>query len=182
MTPPQEDICPKQGLDQTSTNWLEPLPPEVETRHRRHTDVSRAQRYDKATTIGDLECTEAQTRIPDWILPLETQENLFLAGHGTAPDLICARGVPDTPSPDPSTIDRKKCNLMLIEVGICQDLGCHKRLHSSRPTHHRPQGGVGKVGICGRPHRPRGHHPQGDATPPRPSPIRHKTRDRAKTS
>ncbi len=51
-----------------------------------------------------------------------------MAGHGTAPDLIYARGVPDTPSPDPSTIDRKKYNFILIEVGFCQDFGCHKRL------------------------------------------------------
>jgi hypothetical protein len=49
-------------------------------------------------------------------------------GHGTAPDLIYARGVPDTPSPDPSTPDRKKCNLIIIEVGFCQAFGCHKRL------------------------------------------------------
>ena len=64
----------------------------------------------------------------DWILPLETHETLFRAGHGTAPDLIYARGVPDTPSLDPSTLDRTKCNLVLIEVEFCQDCGCHKRL------------------------------------------------------
>jgi hypothetical protein len=78
-----------------------------------------------------LECTEVATRIPDWILPLETQETLFRAGHDTNPDLIYARGVPDTPSPDLSTLDRKKCNLILVEVGFCQDFGCYKRLQET---------------------------------------------------
>jgi hypothetical protein len=55
-------------------------------------------------------------------------EALFRAGHGTAPDLIYAGGVPNTPSPEPITFDRKKCNLILIEIGFCQDFGCQKRL------------------------------------------------------
>ena len=70
----------------------------------------------------------APTRIPDWIRPHETQEALFLARHGTAPDLVYARGVPDAPSSDPITFEHKKRNLVLIEVGFCQYFGCHKRL------------------------------------------------------
>ena len=72
MTPTQEENHPTEGTQQTLNDWLEPLPPEVETRHRRHTDVSQDPRYERATTAGDSECTEAPTRIPDWILPLET--------------------------------------------------------------------------------------------------------------
>ena len=30
--------------------------------------------------------------------------------------------------PDPGTFYRKQCNLVIIEVGFCQDFGCHKRL------------------------------------------------------
>jgi hypothetical protein len=75
-----------------------------------------------------MECTTAPTRIPEWILPLETQDALFAAGHGTAPDLIYARGVPDTPEPDPTTFDRKNCNLLVSEVFFCRDFGCHERL------------------------------------------------------
>ena len=71
---------------------------------------------------------EAPARLPEWILPIETQEALFRAGHGTAPHLIYTRGVPDTPSPDPRTFDRKKCNLILLEIGFCQGFGCQKRL------------------------------------------------------
>ena len=86
-------------------------------------DVSQDPRYDILTPTCDAECVEAPARLPEWIFPLETQETLFRAGHGTAPDLIYARGVPDTPSPDPSTFDRKKCNLIIIEIGFCQDFG-----------------------------------------------------------
>ncbi len=32
---------------------------------------------------------------------------LFEAGHGTAPDLVYARGVPDTPFLDPTAFDKK---------------------------------------------------------------------------
>ncbi len=30
--------------------------------------------------------------------------------------------------PDSTTFDRKKCNLILIEVGFCLDFGCHVKL------------------------------------------------------
>jgi hypothetical protein len=123
VTPTHEKIRPTEGIHQASTDWLEPIPPDVETRHRRHTDVSQDPRYYQATTVGDLECTKAPSRIPDWILPQETQDTLFKAGHGTAPDLIYARGVPDTPTPDPGTFNRKQCNLIITEVGFCQDFG-----------------------------------------------------------
>jgi hypothetical protein len=49
---------------------------------------------------------------------------LFDAGHGTSPDLIYARGVPNTPSPDPTSFDQKQCTLIIVEIGFCRDLGC----------------------------------------------------------
>jgi hypothetical protein len=49
---------------------------------------------------------------------------LFEAGHGTAPILTYARGVPDTPSPDPTSFNKKQCTLILVEIGLCKDLGC----------------------------------------------------------
>jgi hypothetical protein len=48
----------------------------------------------------------------------------FKAGHGTSPDLIYARGVPDTPFPDPTSFDMKHCTLNVVEIGFCRDLGC----------------------------------------------------------
>ena len=90
-------------------------------------NVSQVPRYDILTPTSDAECVDAPARIPEWILPLRTQEALFRARHGTTPYLIYAREVPDTPSPDPSTFDRKKCNLVIIEIGYCQDFGCQKR-------------------------------------------------------
>ncbi len=73
-------------------------------------------RYASVSTGGDTECTEAPTRIPEWILPIETQDALFAAGHGTAPDLIYVRGAQDTPEPDPTRFDRRACNLIVNEV------------------------------------------------------------------
>ncbi len=49
---------------------------------------------------------------------------MFEAGHATAPDLIYARGVPNTPSPDPTSFDKKQCTLIVIEIGFCRDLCC----------------------------------------------------------
>ncbi len=49
---------------------------------------------------------------------------LFDAGHGSAPYLIYARGVPDIPSPDPSSFDKKKYTLIIIEIGFRRALGC----------------------------------------------------------
>ncbi len=49
---------------------------------------------------------------------------LFETGHGTAPSLIYARGLPDAPSPDPISFDRKQCTLGIVEIGFCRDLGC----------------------------------------------------------
>ena len=56
--------------------------------------------------------------------PKEAQDARFHAGHVTAPDLIHAKGISDTPIPDPSAFDRQKCNLILIEVGFCKDQAC----------------------------------------------------------
>jgi hypothetical protein len=108
-------------------------------------DVSQDPRY----TDGDQECTSAPSRIPAWILPLQVQDSLFAAGHGTAPDLIYARGVPDSPAPDTTTFNRKKCNLILLEVGFCQDFGCDKRRREKTdkyaPLVHALQAVWGKV-------------------------------------
>jgi hypothetical protein len=55
----------------------------------------------------DVECTAAPNRIPPWVLPPEEAQALFEAGHGTAPDLIYARGILDTPLPGQSTTDKE---------------------------------------------------------------------------
>ena len=44
-------------------------------------------------------------------------------GHGTTPTLIYARGVPDAPSPDPTSFDKKPCTLIIVKIGLCRDLG-----------------------------------------------------------
>jgi len=81
---------PDHGPQLPTTDWLEPLPLDAETRRRRHTDVSQVLRYDQDNKVGDSECSEAPTRIPKWVLPNETKDALFWAGHRMAPDLIYA--------------------------------------------------------------------------------------------
>ena len=61
-------------------------------------------------------------RIPEWVLSLEEIQELYTADHGTAPDLIYARGVPDSPSPDPTSFNKKLCTLIIVEIGFCRDL------------------------------------------------------------
>ncbi len=56
---------------------------------------------------------------------------MFEAGHGKALDLIYARGVPDTPSPDPTSFDKKQCTLIIAEIGFCRDLGCDNKFEEN---------------------------------------------------
>jgi hypothetical protein len=108
--------------------WFAPLSTTEEIRRKRHTDVSmdpRNNHWGLYATAGDAECTAAPSRIPDWVLPHAETHILFDAGHGLAPDLIYARGVPNTPSLDPTFFNKMQCTLIIIEIGFCRDLGCH---------------------------------------------------------
>ena len=49
---------------------------------------------------------------------------LVEAGHGTTPDIIYARRVPNAPSPDPSSFDKKQRTLVIVEIGFYRGLGC----------------------------------------------------------
>ena len=122
---------PHPPLEAYPQDWLAPLPTTEEVRTRRHTDVSQDLRYihwGPSPTASDAECTSAPRRLPAWILPHEDTQILYEAGHGTAPDLIYARGVPDSPSPNPASFDRKYCTLIIIEIGFCRDFGCVVKL------------------------------------------------------
>jgi hypothetical protein len=110
-------------------DWLHPITSHS-IRHLRHTDVSQDPRYNPgylSADTGDAECTSAPRRIPDWVLSHEETQALHAAGYGTAPDLIYARGVPDSTSPDPTSFNKKLCTLIIIEIGFCRDLGCDEK-------------------------------------------------------
>jgi len=127
LSPTSEDPDLSPTTETTSHDWLAPLPTTEEIRRWRHTDVSQDPKCNHrglSAAAGDAECTASPSRIPDWVISHEETQMMFEAGHGTAPDLIYARGVPDTPSPDPTSFDRKQCTLIIVEIGFCRDLGC----------------------------------------------------------
>jgi hypothetical protein len=126
-SPTSEDTDPSPTTETIPHDWLAPLPTKEDIRRRRHTDVYLDPKYNHwvlSAAAGDEECTTSPSRIPDWVSPHEETQLLFEAGHGTAPDLIYARKVPDIPSPDPTSFDKKQCTLILVEIGFCRDLGC----------------------------------------------------------
>ena len=117
-------------VDHSQTDWLEPIPTRTPTRQSRRMDVSLDPRYNPGSlsaATSDAECTAAPRRIPEWVLSHEEIQALHTAGHGTAPDLIYARGVPDSPSPDPTSFNKKLCTLIIVEIGFCRDLGCEEK-------------------------------------------------------
>ena len=69
-------------------------------------------------------------RIPEWILSHVEIQELYAVGHGTTPDLIYARGVTDSPSPDPTTFNKRLCTLIIIEIGFCRGLGCDTKFEA----------------------------------------------------
>jgi hypothetical protein len=63
---------------------------------------------------------------------------MYEAGHGTAPDHIYARGVPKTPSPDPTSFDKKLCTLIIVEIALCKDLGCDVKFDEKTEKYYYP--------------------------------------------
>ena len=53
-------------------------------------------------------------RLPHWVLSPEETQALHEGGHGTSPDLIYARGVPDTFDPSRTNFGKNVCTLILI--------------------------------------------------------------------
>jgi len=106
----EEDTDPYSNPETPPHEWLAPLPTSEDIRRKRHTDVSQDPRYNHwglSANEGDTLCTTAPRRILDRVLPQGETKTMSQAGHGTAPDLIYARGVPDSPSPDSTSFDRK---------------------------------------------------------------------------
>ncbi len=60
---------------------------------------------------------------------------LFAEVHGTEPDLIYAMGVPGTPTPDLISFDTIAFILIIIEIGLCKDLGCDNNITEKTDTY-----------------------------------------------
>ena len=99
-----ENTDPSPTRETIPQDWFAPLPTMEEIHRRTHNDVSLDPRYNHwglSAAAGDDECTAAPSRIPDSVLLREETQMLFESRHGPSLDLIYARGVLDTPSPDP---------------------------------------------------------------------------------
>ncbi len=57
-------------------------------------------------------------------------------GAGASPDIICARGVPAGPSPDPDSFDRNNCSFFLFEIGVRRDLGLQDKITKKTEKYH----------------------------------------------
>ena len=100
-------------------------------------DDPRYKTVTLSAAYGDIHGTEAPRRIPEWVISREEIQELYSAGNGTAPDLIYARGVPDSPHPDQASFNKKTCTLIIIQIGFFTDLGCDTKL-DAKTTKYSP--------------------------------------------
>jgi hypothetical protein len=110
-SPSQEEGDPTTREDNPPLEWLAPLPTTEDIRRKRHTDVSQDPEYSLrglSAADGDAKCTTAPRGIPRWVLPIEESKELFLDGHGTASDLIYARGGPRFPLSRPDLLQQER--------------------------------------------------------------------------
>jgi hypothetical protein len=89
------------------------------------------------TDASQLNTTTTPSYLPNWVLPQRTSDLLRYHNHGVAPDLVYARGVPNIPNPDPASIDKSSCSLLLIEIGFSSDLNLKAKL-ADKTTKYQP--------------------------------------------
>ena len=91
---------------------------------------------DRLHMSTDLPIT-APRRLPEWLLPGDISDALREVAAGVTPDIVMVHGVSDVLLPDPTTYDRSKCRVVIIEVGFCADLRCAAKLQQKR-DHYEP--------------------------------------------
>jgi hypothetical protein len=65
----------------------------------------------------------------------------FQESHGTTPNLIYVKGVPNTPTPYPTTFDRKQCFVITIELRLCRRFGCAIKIAEKTSKYAPPRRG-----------------------------------------
>jgi hypothetical protein len=80
---------------------------------------------------------------------VEEIQALFEECHGSTPDFVYAKGVPETLDTGQTNFDKKSCILILIEIGFSRDLGCDNK-HAEKTEKYSPlvaalQQGWGRV-------------------------------------
>ena len=109
---------------------------------RAHWDGSAEDRrsVDPSLCIRDLvhppqgqaaldESVSAPRFLPDWLLANADQQRLIQSGHGVAPDIVYAKGVPNLRDPPDNSYNPAQCVILLVEVGFCQDLRLQAKEH-----------------------------------------------------
>ena len=66
--------------------------------------------------------------MPAWVISQEDLEEFKGGGAGAAQNVIYAHRVPANSTPNPESFDRKDGSLILFEIELCKDLGCHEKL------------------------------------------------------
>ncbi len=106
--------------------------------HRGYSDVTIDVKPALNQTHQSDDPTKAPSHLPHWVLPKSALDRLRQQKHGVTPDILYARGVPNSTAPDLTLLDK------------IPTLDCRT------PT---------RMGLCGpgvRPHRTRWHDPGGD--------------------
>ncbi len=56
--------------------------------------------------------------------PRSEAQALYVGGRGSTTDLVYAKGVSYIPSPDPTSFDRNKYSIFIVDIGLHQDPVC----------------------------------------------------------
>ena len=150
----------------TPMEWTELSPCAEVTRRLRHTDVSQDPRYTipgSSASDGDMECTEARTRLPPWVLPTEETQINALRGrprHCTRPHQRQGRASHPQPGPDHRQQEIMHPHYRRSRIVQRPRLRhqTHKEGREIPPPPSRPSRNNGKSGVCRHPHRTCGYH------------------------
>ena len=153
------------GDTNTPRDWIQSLSQEEKTGRKRHIDVSHDMRFTDmglSAAVGDAERTEALTRIPPWVLAPDETKKLFEDGHGTAPNLMYAKGMPITHHPNLTNVNKtgvhthpRRSQIIKRPRMQYQTYGEDREILFNRRG---LQEISGKRRFRRHPHRPRGYH------------------------
>ena len=91
----------------------------------------------------------------------------------------CMQGITDSPSPNPTSFNRKHYTLIIVEMGFYRDLGCDIKIEKKTESYYLLIAALNKKlgtgGVHRLPHWPRGYHAHQDPRPPHHRLLRRQT-------